>query len=226
MSSSPGSSLAEPEARTAPATDRDAIAADLIAVLAAVTAGDPRVLTIKDRSALPSGPFEVAHRSLQAGLRAWVESQTRHPLGYVEQLYTFADRDRALAGARVISISYPSLTREQPAPGYRDVRWCSCSSFFPWEAHRAGTPPVIESAVLPRLTAWAEAAESPVLRQSRRQRVGITFGCGGHVWNEELVLQRYELLYEAGLIPEAIRGTLGTGALGPGEKPAAAAVSA
>ena len=37
--------------------------------------------------ALPSGPFEAGHRSLQSGLRAWVERQTRHPLGYVEQLH-------------------------------------------------------------------------------------------------------------------------------------------
>ena len=108
MSSSPESNVAEPEARTAPAAERDSIAADLIAVLAAVTAGDPRVLTIKDRSALPSGPFEVAHRSLQAGLRAWVESQTRHPLGYLEQLYTFGEPHRDPRG-RVITAAYYAL---------------------------------------------------------------------------------------------------------------------
>jgi hypothetical protein len=34
----------------------------------------------------------------------------------------------------------------------------------------------------------------------------MLFGFDGHVWNEELVLQRYELLYEARLIPEALRG--------------------
>src|SRR6202040_1460508 len=34
----------------------------------------------------------------------------------------------------------------------------------------------------------------------------INFGLGDHGWNEELVLQRYELLYEAGLVPEAWRG--------------------
>jgi hypothetical protein len=34
-----------------------------------------------------------------------VEQQTGHPLGYVEQLYTFADRDRAGRGGRVISVS-------------------------------------------------------------------------------------------------------------------------
>ena len=76
------------------------IAADLIAVLVAVSGGDPRVLTIQDKRALPSGPFQIAHRSLQSALRAWVERQTRLPLGYVEQLYTFADKDRAGAALR------------------------------------------------------------------------------------------------------------------------------
>jgi hypothetical protein len=203
---------------TAPVAARDAIAADLIAVLVAVTAGDPRVLTLKDRSALPSGPFELAHRSLQAGLRAWVERQTGLPLGYVEQLYTFADRDRAGTGQHVISISYLGLTREQPASGEYDASWRSWYSFFPWEDHRAGTPPIIEAALLPRIEAWANAAESLGLSQDRRQRVAITFGSGGHAWNEELVLQRYELLYEAGLIPEAMSGTLaGTARPGKGE---------
>jgi hypothetical protein len=207
MSSFREGGLAE-ASRTTPVAARDAIAADLTAVIVAVTAGDPRVLTIKDRSALPSGPFELAHRSLQAGLRAWVERQTRLRLGYVEQLYTFADRDRAGAGERVISISYLGLTRERPASADRDVSWLSWYAYFPWEDHRLGTPPVIEATLLPRLEAWADESESESVRLNRRQRVGITFGGGGLAWNEELVLQRYELLYEAGLIPEAMRGTL------------------
>src|SRR6202042_534635 len=104
-------------ARLTARSSSQGIAADLIAVLVAVTAGEPRVLTIQDKRALPSGPFQIAHRSLQSGLRAWVERQTRLPLGYVEQLYTFADKDRAGAGRQVISISYLGLTREQPASG-------------------------------------------------------------------------------------------------------------
>lgn len=79
-----------------------AIAADLIAVLVAVGQGAPLALTIRDGDTLPSGPFELGHRSLQTGLRAWVEAQTHHPLGYVEQLYTFADRDRAAGGWRSV----------------------------------------------------------------------------------------------------------------------------
>src|SRR5208337_1026822 len=93
------------------------IAVELIAVLVAVADGIPLAMTIDAGGALPSGPFEVGHRSLQLALRAWVERQTRLPLGYVEQLYTFADRDRGGAGQHVISISYLGLTREQPASG-------------------------------------------------------------------------------------------------------------
>ncbi len=42
-------------------------------------------------------------------------------------------------------------------------------------------------------------------RAGRRQRIAIAFGLDGSGWNEELALQRYELLYEAGLVAEAQR---------------------
>src|SRR5258707_943462 len=123
----------------AKAPSEHGIAAELVAVLVAVTSGEPRVLTIQDQSALPSGPFELAHRSLQSGLRAWVERQTRLPLGYVEQLYTFADRDRAGAAAQhVISISYLGLTREQPAFAVHEASWCGWDKDFSYENHRLG----------------------------------------------------------------------------------------
>ena len=176
----------------------NAVAADLIAVLVAVTGSEPRVLTIDEAAALPSGPFKLVHRSLQAGLRDWVESQTRHPLGYVEQLYTFADHDRLQAGGHTVSISYLGLTREGGASGGDERGWRNWYEFFPWEDHRAGPPAMIADTILPRLREWAGAAAG------RRQRVAITFAAEG-VWNEELVLQRYELLYEAGLVLEAGR---------------------
>src|SRR5580704_10568642 len=212
--------LVEASTLATPVAARNAIAADLIAVLVAVTSSDPRVLTIQDRSALPSGPFEFAHRSLQAGLRAWVERQTGLPPGYVEQLYTFADRDRGGGGQQFISISYLGLTREQPASGEHEASWRSWYYYFPWEDHRAGASPMIETVLLPKLEAWASEPQNPGLRQARRQRVAITFGRGGRAWNEELILQRYELLYEAGLIPEALRGSApGTMGVAPGASP-------
>lgn len=177
------------------------VAANLIAVLVAVTDAEPRVMAVRDASALPAGPFELAHRSLQSGLRAWVEQQTHHPLGYVEQLYTFADRDRMRDdGGHVISISYLGLTREGTLHADAAASWQNWYDFFPWEDHRAGPPAVIGATILPQLTEWASAAKPA--RPDRLQRIAVTFGTKAQ-WNEELVLQRYELLYEAGLVPES-----------------------
>ena len=101
---------------TPPPAPSDAVAIELNAVLVALTADQPQVLTLDDGALLPSGPFATEHPTLQSGVRAWVERQTHHPLGYVEQLYTFADRDRSAeaAGGAIVSISYLGLTRERP----------------------------------------------------------------------------------------------------------------
>jgi len=184
--------------------------AELIAVLAAVTDGEPRVMTIHDASELPSGPFEQEHRSLQSSLRTWVEKLTHHPLGYVEQLYTFADRDRMDGDAsmqRVISISYLGLTLEGSASGQQELGWRNWYDYFPWEDRRAGVPALFDAVIVPQLRNWVQQAQGPA-RESQWQRAAMTFGLEGHGWNEELVLQRYELLYEAQLVPEALRGQL------------------
>jgi len=179
-----------------------AVAADLIAVLVAVTGGQPRVMTVQNGSTLPSGPFAHNDRSLQSGLRSWVEQQTHHPLGYVEQLYTFADRDRTTAGVRVISISYLALTREGrdegTASGWRD--WYG---YFPWEDHRDGPPKYLRDLIVPQLRLWAKAPEERAQQRDRWRRVTIGFGLDDRPWNEDLILQRYELLYEASLVTEA-----------------------
>jgi hypothetical protein len=200
--------MAAPNREPATAAIGHAIAADLIAVLVAVTEEQPRVMTIQDGSALPSGPFEQGHRSLQTGLRAWVEEQTRHPLGYVEQLYTFADRDRmdGATAQHTISISYLGLTREGKESDLLETGWRNWYDYFPWEDHRAGTSAMIEREIAPGLDRWSRAAAKPAARSDRQRRIAITFGLDGSDWNEDLVLQRYELLYEASLVPEAMRG--------------------
>ena len=175
-----------------------------MAVLVAVSQGAPRVLTTQCGQALPAGPFQMVHRSLQAGLRAWVESQTQHSLGYVEQLYTFADREREEA-AHVLSISYLGLTCEPEQSPQGATSWQDWYSFFPWEDWRQGAPAVLQSCILPHLQAWVDEAQNQALRHTRQARVAINFGINGQAWNEELVLQRYELLIEAGLIEEAAR---------------------
>jgi hypothetical protein len=178
----------------------EALRTELVAVVVAVVDGLPHVLTSSGEPRLPSGPLQSQHRSLQAGLRSWVEQQTGHPLGYVEQLYTFADRDRAGRAGRVISVSYLGLTRvAEPDEG-----WRCWYDLFPWEDQRGDGPAVVDDVVAPLLARWV-ASSDPRQQLARRQRCDITFGRGGRPWLPDLVLQRYELLYEAGLVPESPR---------------------
>lgn len=190
------------------------VATELVAVLVAVTGGTPRVLTTHAGTALPAGPFQMVHRSLQGGLQAWVESQTQHPIGYVEQLYTFADRDREDLpnGQRIISISYLGLTRELPqsnpladsAETDPDAAsWQDWYRYFPWEDRRADPDPGLLQVLHRALTRWEKAGSDPATRRKRHARAAVTFGLDGFPWNEELVLQRYELLFEAGAVPES-----------------------
>jgi hypothetical protein len=166
------------------------VSAEVLAVVVALVDGRPCVLTLGDPPRLPSGPLLPSHRSLQQATRAWVEEQTGRRLGYLEQLYTFADVDRTHTG-REISVSYLGLTTAgQPGIGV----WTDWYDLLPWEDQRAGGTPEV---VAEGLTTWAGADAD------RRRRVAITFGTLGRPWQPDLVLQRYELLYEAGLVPEA-----------------------
>ena len=191
-------------AAAAETTAKESVAVNLIAVLVAVRDDQPRVLTIDGGVSLPSGPFALAHRSLQSGLRDWVEQQTHQPIGYVEQLYTFADRDRGADEAhRMVSISYLGLTREQDGSSTDDgSSWCDWYAFFPWEDRRAG-PSDVDDEIADALRRWVDNARDAASRRERAQRCSIAFGFDDQAWNEELVLQRYELLFEAGLIAEA-----------------------
>lgn len=193
------------------------VAIGLTAAIVAVQEDEPLILTVRGGganalTALPSGPFDpVRHRTFEIGLRAWVAEQTGVPLGYVEQLYTFGDRGRhARAGDRdphVVSVGYLALTRiaEQRAGDITDFR--SWYEFFPWEDWRTERPELIETAILPGLAEWVDAAPGAVSSSGlrRRDRVNLLFHPHGRGFNEENALERYELLYEAGLVEEAFR---------------------
>ncbi len=199
-----------------------ALVIGLSAVVFAIRDGEAVVLTVKPHDAsgrvgaepgLPFGPFDPGQdRTFELALRAYVTAQTGFDLGYVEQLYTFGDkgRDAPLAdvgagAARVVSVGYLALTPaavETPAP---DTSWTPWSRFFPWEDWRGGRPPLIDGEIAPALEAWAGRMESAGARDHRRARIRQLFALDDAPWNEERVLERYELLYEAGLVWEAAR---------------------
>ena len=51
----------------------------------------------------------------------------------------------------------------------------------------------------------AREAPGPARALGRRERLRLCFGEGGAPWDEEKILDRYELIYEAGLVEEARR---------------------
>ncbi|HKY87733.1 MAG TPA: NAD regulator [Pseudorhodoplanes sp.] len=185
----------------------------LTTAIVAVKEDEPRVLVAegekKDNPAgLPSGPFDpLAHRTLEMGLRAWVEAQTALDVAYVEQLYTFGDRGRhARIGdtdPHVVSIGYLALTRmlDNAAP-LRAAGFEPWYRFFPWEDWREGRPGILDDKILPPLKAWTREQRDD---NSRAERLRLCFGVEGIAWDEEKVLERYELLYDAGLVEEAWR---------------------
>lgn len=194
----------------------------LNAVIVAVARAVPRVLTVRPQhegltpdgtSALPFGPFDaVGDRTLEIGLRRWVRERTQLELGYVEQLYTFGDRFRDArereGGPRLLSIGYLALAAALPANA-TSAAWYR---LLPWEDHRDGRPPIIDAEIIPALHMWAKASDDVTTQQTRSERIVLTFPHDPTSWNDDAVLERYELLYEAGLVHEAddARAAFGT----------------
>jgi hypothetical protein len=198
------------------------IAVGLNAVIISVREDEPRVLTVSespvsaarpgaepavaDRPALPSGQLDSERdRTLELGLRGWVARQTGRELGYVEQLYTFGDQDRdpreRAGGPRMLSVAYLALAQDLPAED-AGGRWMGCYGFLPWEDWR-GDRPAILAEIGDALRVWAGKAKSAAERGRRAERTEICFGLSGAGWDGYRVLERYELLYEAGLTHEA-----------------------
>jgi hypothetical protein len=221
METAPGSSLAVN------------VAIGLNAVLAAVDNGRPKVLCVQSGDSavgLPYGPFDPnRHRTFEIGVREWVERQTSVSLGFIEQLYTFGDKGReapaaaldgGAQGDRIVSVGYLALA---PAPVdvlAHDATWRDWYSFFPWEDWRSGEPVALRKRIYPELTQWIGRTNNSAARDERRARINTAFGMGGFGWEEERTLDRYELLYEAGLLIEAWRDRETAGLSAPhGVKP-------
>lgn len=160
-----------------------------------------------EATALPFGPFDPANdRTFELSLRAFITAQTGFRSGFVEQLYTFGDAGRESPRPtpgperqREISVGYLALTRDASAADAADARWTPVFDAFPWEDRRDPADP-IRPLIADALTGWAGADARRLARID-----GLFAIRPGLRWNEERVLERYELLYEAGLVPEAAR---------------------
>lgn len=179
----------------------------LDAVILAVTEDTPRILLVSrdDGRGLPGGPLDVdADDTLTLGLKRLVSDQTGVDVTYVEQLYTFGDRARSsIDGTRDLAIGYVALTGE--ATTIEGARWTDIYQLFPWEDHRSGPPMILRDLIDPALRRWSGGDGD------REARWRINFGTEAG-WDPIRVLDRYELMFEAGLVSEAtLEAPEGTG---------------
>lgn len=146
-----------------------------------------------ESEALPTGKLSPDDRTLELGMRRLVREQTGEELGYVEQLYTFGDLSRdPRFPDRLISVAYLALVRSGGSGSWQPIY-----RYFPWEDWQKGKPAELTDVIVPAVDEWMEHD----LERNLRGR--LMFGLKGTPWNGERVLERYELLYEIGLVPEA-----------------------
>ena len=184
----------------------------LSAVVVAASEKGPEVLLSGGAGAtgLPFGSFDpVGHRTFELAVRDFVTAQTGYALGYVEQLYTFGDKGREAPladmgpagggdGDRVVSVGYIALASSIGEGQRRAGIWADWYRFFPWEDRRRENGLETAANLVRDLQAWATTSD-------QKSRVAMAFGLAGQIWQDSQVLDRYELLYEAGLVTEALR---------------------
>ncbi|MEZ5923590.1 MAG: NAD regulator [Hyphomicrobiaceae bacterium] len=186
----------------------------LNAAIVSVSDDQPRILTLRAAGEapvnddLPHGLYLPSkHQTLDTGLRSWVANQTGLTLGYVEQLYTFGEQAMqgrlGESGPQTIAIGYLALTRATDEQPLTAGQWRSWYEFFPWEDWRNGKPHILASEIEPRLRRWVEQPTNGHTPLERAERLRICFGVDGGSWDEEKVPERFEILVEAGLLPEA-----------------------
>lgn len=192
----------------------------LNAVIVAIVDKSPAILqTTGKQDALPYGKFDPGkHRTMEEGLRELAQAQTGIRPGYVEQLYTFGDRGRMpVAGDQsphVVSVGYLALSRinldqeeQNTTIKSADAKWRNWYEFFPWEDWRNNRPAMLDEIIIPHLLEWAAhpARINRVIRGlDPLSRIRISFGLEESGWDDELVLERYEMMYAAGLLQEAV----------------------
>jgi len=189
----------------------EAVAVALSAAILAVRASEPVVAVVPAQRAgaeqLPCGPFRPSeHRTLEGGVQAWVQAQAGVEMGFLQQLCTLSDAAELDSAQPTISISYLALVAPRQCNDRTRTSWRSWYAFLPWEDWRYGRPECLNE-IYARLEAWAAQTAPPCASRwpaDRRQRLRVAFGAaGGGGWDEEKVLERYELLQESGIIEQA-----------------------
>ena len=162
---------------------------------------------------LPAGQFEPSrHDTLEAALRDDVLAEGAQNLGHLEQLSAEC-RTAGLgprAGQRSLSIGYLALTRVDVLPKSARSRWFNVYDALPWEDWRKGQPACLTETIVPALLRWAGNGDTAGVATptGALARVRIAFGLGDCAWDDERVVERLDVLRDAGLAIASPMGEL------------------
>ena len=181
------------------------ISVELSAVVLTVVDDEPRVLVLPGGppARLPSDALRgTRDQTLEFGARRLLRRQVGLEPAWLEQLYTFGDRRRNFwprSPDRTITVAYLALVRHDLCS--TGGQWRDCYEFFPWEDQRSerdSTAPLGAG-----LKKWRNRARADATRRERSERIERCLGLDQAGWTPDLVLERYELVYEAALVAES-----------------------
>lgn len=199
------------QVRPHPAGEEVAIAIGLSAAVLGMMSDEPVVAVLPIPGSpnaadvsLPCGRFlPREHANLEKGLRSLVLRKAGLQLGFTQQLCTLGERAQPIGAPVFVSVCYLALLGPDQCQSRTGAVWRCWYDFLPWEDWRRGRPACLTTRIEPRLKAWAEQDPGPSDIDGaldRSQRLRVAFGCDGGGWDEEKVLERYELMCEAGLV--------------------------
>jgi len=174
---------------------------DIRLSLLACDAQSARVLTTlgSDHRTRKLPVFSVDLKSFdtpQKALRQYLGEALSLQLPYLQQVAVTVEN-----GKLVCDLLGLVANRDKFRPTACD--WWSLFELFPWEDWRKCTPKNVAEVLLPELYLQADKQE---------QKLGVIsklFGQNGFLWHSENIDKRFEMLYQAALLPEALRDRSG-----------------
>ncbi|MBL4618211.1 MAG: hypothetical protein JKY46_10995 [Robiginitomaculum sp.] len=136
--------------------------------------------------------FDTPQKALRQQLGKALSSQ----LPYLEQVAIGVENGRLVCDLL-------GLVADRNAFRLPTCDWWPLFELFPWEDWRKCTPKNVTEVLLPQLYLQADK------QKQKLDIIGRLFGQNGFLWHSENIDQRFEMLYQAGLLPEALRDRSG-----------------
>lgn len=185
------------------------IEVDLVAAVLAMLDEQPVVLLGAADAAraaagqrLPSCHFDPSrHETLDAAVQQGILAASSPGIGHLEQLSSRCTElrgDRKSAG--ILSVGYLALVRAETLSHVPRAGWLKIYDVMPWEDWRRGRPACLAEVIVPGLMRWLETSNTAGEQTGDIARVRIAFGLDESSWDDERVVERLEILEQAGLL--------------------------